>query len=137
MKMSEAPLPAAIRPSSDAAATLSSVRTVVEPTQKTRPPRALQALIASAAPGGTVLLFGVPGPDARLSLPLFDVYKKELTIRGSMINPDTHQRAVELLNSGRLDADSLITHHYFTDQLEEAILMQQSSESIKVMVHPR
>ena len=93
--------------------------------------------VEAAAPGGTVLLFGVPGPDARLSLPLFDVYKKELTIRGSMINPDTHQRAVELLNSGRLDADSLITHHYFTDQLEEAILMQQSSESIKVMVHPR
>ena len=56
MKMSLAPEPAVTTfpGSCVAAATVSSVRTVVEPTQKTRPPRALHALIASAASGGTV-----------------------------------------------------------------------------------
>ena len=55
---------------------------------------------------------------------------------GSMINPDTHQRAVNLLNSGRLEIRKLITTAYDLEHLEDAIRMQMSSESIKVMVHP-
>lgn len=53
-----------------------------------------------------------------------------------MINPDTHQRAVNLLNSGRLEIRKLITTAYDLEHLEDAIRMQMSSESIKVMVHP-
>ena len=48
MKMFEAPCAATTFPPF-AAATVSSVRTDVDPTHTTRPPRALQALIASAA----------------------------------------------------------------------------------------
>ena len=53
---------------------------------------------------------------------------------GSMINPDTHQRAVELINSHRLIIDRLITHIYPHEKLEDAIKMQMSQESIKVVV---
>ena len=67
---------------------------------------------------------------------LFDVYKKELKIIGSMINPDTYQRAVNLINSGRIILEPLITHTYPKEKLEEAIRMQMSAESIKVVVHP-
>ena len=87
--------------------------------------------------GASVLLFSVPAPDDTVPLPLFDVYKKELKIIGSMINPDTHQRAVNLLNSGRLEIKKLITHRFGLSQLEEAILEQMSSDSIKVVVHPQ
>lgn len=86
--------------------------------------------------GATVLLFGVPHIDAKAALPMFKVYQKELTVTGSMINPDTHQRAVNLINGGRLELKKLITHVYDIDQLEEAIQMQMSSDSIKVMVCP-
>ena len=65
-----------------------------------------------AGAGGTVVLFSVPPVEGTAPLPLFDVYKKELTVRGSIINPDTHQRAVNLINSGRLEIEKLITHHY-------------------------
>lgn len=87
--------------------------------------------------GSTILLFSVPGVDATVQLPLFDVYKKELKIVGSMINPDTQQRAVNLLNSGKLEIKKLITHAYNLEHLEDAIKMQMSSESIKVVVHPQ
>ena len=53
-----------------------------------------------------------------------------------MINPDTHQRAVNLINSGRLEIKKLLTHVYDMEHLEDAIRMQMSSESIKVIVHP-
>lgn len=86
--------------------------------------------------GTTVLLFSVPQSGTALSVPLDDIYRKELKIIGSIINPDTHARAVSLINSGRIRLAPIITHSYPLEQLQEAILMQQSAESIKVIVKP-
>ena len=84
--------------------------------------------------GARILLFSVPTVDAKFSLPLFDVYKKELKIFGSFVNPDTHEDAVQLLNSGRILTAPLITHTFPLEKLEDAIHMQMSAESIKVQV---
>lgn len=46
----------------------------------------------TAAKGATVLLFSVPSVEATYQLPLFEVFKKELVIKGSFVNPDTHAR---------------------------------------------
>ena len=99
-------------------------------------PFAVEQAFYAAGFGATLLLFSVPVTDATVALPLFDVYKKELRILGSMINPDTHQRAVNLINGHCLEIKKLITHAYDLEHLDEAIHMQMSSESIKVMVHP-
>ena len=97
---------------------------------------AVESAFRFAGKGATVLLFSVPKVDATFELPLFDVYKKELTIKGSFVNPDTHARAVRLINSGKLDSSAIITHRFPVDQLPEAIAMQMSEESIKVVVCP-
>lgn len=88
----------------------------------------------AAKRGATILLFSVPKAGAIHPLNLEDVYQKELTVIGSMINPDSHLRAVQLINSGRIQLAPLITHHYPMEQVENAILMQMCDESIKVMV---
>lgn len=54
-----------------------------------------------------------------------------------MINPDTHSRAVSLINSGRIQLKPLITHSFPFEELEQAILTQMGSESIKVLVVPK
>lgn len=97
---------------------------------------AVHSAFAAAGFGAAVLLFSVPAPGATAELPLFDVYKKELRICGSFINPDTHLRAVELLNAGRINTEPIITHIFSVSETEKAIRMQMSSESIKVMVVP-
>ena len=95
---------------------------------------AVKSAFQFAGKGATVLLFSVPKVDATFDLPLFDVYKKELTIKGSFVNPDTHARAVALINSGKVDFGPIITHRNTLDQLPEAIAMQMSDASIKVVV---
>ena len=100
-------------------------------------PFAAEQAIAMAGRGATILLFSVPPVGATVPLPLFDVFQKELKIVGSMINPDTHQRAVNLINSGMIRLKKLITHSFGLDGVEDAIKMQMSSESIKVVVHPQ
>lgn len=99
-------------------------------------PFAVEQAFKAAGFNANIVLFSVPTVDATVPLPLFDMYKKELHICGSMINPDTHQRAVNLINSGKIDLQKLITHRYDLEHLEDAIHMQMSSESIKVVVCP-
>ncbi len=100
-------------------------------------PFAVTQAFSAAGRGGHIVLFSVPEPEATAPLPLFDIYSKELSLTGSIINPDTHQRAVNLLNSGRLKIEPLITHTFGLDRLEEAVLTQMGAESVKVMVHPQ
>lgn len=84
--------------------------------------------------GARLLLFSVPAPDSTFAMPLMDVFNKELKIYGSFVNPDSHQEAVDLINAGRIQTAPLITHRYPIERLEEAIHMQMSAESIKVIV---
>ncbi len=95
---------------------------------------AVKSAFDFAAKGATLVLFSVPKPEAQFPVPLFDVYKKELTIKGSFVNPDTHDRAVALINSGRVDFGPIITHRYPLAELSKAIEAQSGSESIKVVV---
>ena len=88
----------------------------------------------AADKGATVVLFSVPSPDSVYSLQLFQAFRKELTIKTSFINPDTHLRAVELLNSGRIQIEPIITHRFSVDQVEEAIIKQTQPDSVKVVV---
>ena len=98
---------------------------------------AVRQALEAAERGCRVLLFSVPKPEAIHPLSLMDVYKKELTILGSMINPDTHARAAELINRKKIRLDEIITHSFPIEQLEQAVMMQMSDASLKVLVEPR
>ncbi len=97
---------------------------------------AVRQAFGAAKRGTTVLLFSVPQAGTFHQLSLEDVYQKELTVVGSMINPDTHGRAVELINRGKVKLEGIITHSFPVEKLEEAVRMQMSDESIKVIVEP-
>ncbi len=98
--------------------------------------KAVEQACEVAGKGATIVLFSVPKPEAVFPLRLFDVYSKELKIVGSFINPDTHQRAVNLLNQEKINIQRLITHRYGLDEAEEAIRKQSDGDSIKVLVKP-
>lgn len=95
---------------------------------------AVQSAFDFAQKGATIVLFSVPKVDAEFPVKLFDIYKKELTVKGSFVNPDTHARAVELINAGKVDFEPIITHRFGIAEMAEAIAAQQGSESIKVVV---
>lgn len=69
----------------------------------------MEDAIKYAGKGGTAMMFGLTDPNCTIPLMPFEVFKKEVTIKASFINPYTQQRAVSLLNSGRINVRELIT----------------------------
>lgn len=57
---------------------------------------------------GTVVLFAVTAVDAAMSLKTYTLFQKELTVRGSYCSPYTMGRAVELINSHRIDVTTML-----------------------------
>ncbi|WP_026487245.1 zinc-dependent alcohol dehydrogenase family protein [Caldanaerobius polysaccharolyticus] len=86
-----------------------------------------------AKKGGRIVLFGVAAVNDEVVLKPFDVYQKQLTIKGSFINPDTNYRAVELLGSGRINVKDLVTHKFHIDDINDAF-NGKKDERIKTMI---
>lgn len=84
--------------------------------------------------GGTVLLFGVVPPNKKINISPHEVFKKELSIVGSVINPYTHLRAVEMLNNLKLEP--LISHHFELKDIHKAFSVAEKGEGFKVAIHP-
>ncbi|WP_034333379.1 zinc-dependent alcohol dehydrogenase family protein [Bacillus sp. J37] len=73
--------------------------------------------VKMAKKGGTVLLFGVSSPDTKIEIQPFDIFSKELTIKGSFINPHTHDLAISLVQQGKIQIKPLLSHQFTMDQL--------------------
>jgi threonine dehydrogenase-like Zn-dependent dehydrogenase len=55
-----------------------------------------------------VMFFGLTEPDAQLPIKPFELFKKEIVIKASFINPYTQKRALELIDSGKIDVTSVV-----------------------------
>ena len=86
--------------------------------------------------GGTVLLFAVYPEAARIEVNPFRINDDELTIVGSLNNPHTHQRAIDLVASGRLDLTDVITDLIGLDELERAMDVSNFPTAGKILVAP-
>jgi L-iditol 2-dehydrogenase len=59
--------------------------------------------------GGSVIVLGLTASDATLEVNPFNFVVNELRIQGSFLNPLTQARAAELVESGKLNLDILIS----------------------------
>ena len=87
--------------------------------------------------GGTVVLFGVYPQQERLSISPFRVNEDELRIVGSLNNPNTHQRAIDLLASRRVVLDGVITHRLSLEDLPLAMDRENFPGAGKITIDPQ
>lgn len=86
--------------------------------------------VKMAKKGGTVLLFGVSAPDTKIEVQPFDIFSKELTIKGSFINPHTHDLAISLVQQGKIQIKPLLSHQFSMNELPD---IMKEYQSLKVM----
>ena len=96
----------------------------------------INSAIDSCARGGTALLFGLTEPDREISVKPFHLFKRELTIRSSFINPFSHQRAISLLSNGLIKVKPIIAGEYPIEELAEILSNSQLRERGKILIKP-
>ncbi|MBQ7900939.1 MAG: zinc-dependent alcohol dehydrogenase family protein, partial [Clostridia bacterium] len=84
---------------------ISRISTVIECVGK---PATMKQAISLAGKKSTVMMFGLTKPDDEIAIKPFDIFKKEITLRASYINPYTQKRALSLINSKKIDVDAMI-----------------------------
>ncbi|MCC6314418.1 MAG: zinc-dependent alcohol dehydrogenase family protein [Thermomicrobiales bacterium] len=87
-------------------------------------------------PAGTVLIFGCCDPNDEISVRPYDIYRRELTVVGTFVNPFTTDRAIKMLASGQVKVEPLFSHRLGVDQMEQAMALHGSGESIKILIDP-
>lgn len=97
--------------------------------------RIVEQAVAAAGRGARIMVFGVSRPDDFAQISPRDIFQKELSIVGSVINPYTHQRAVAML--GELRLDRLNPAFFSLNQFPEALDAQAAGEADKVFITPR
>jgi threonine dehydrogenase-like Zn-dependent dehydrogenase len=99
--------------------------------------KTMKQSIQLAKPGGRVVWFGVASPELEIPVKPFEIYRKELTIQGSFVNPYTTQDAVDLLAEDKVEVNELVTHTFGLDEFDRAIDAYSNDDSrIKVMMEP-
>ena len=71
--------------------------------------------------GGTVLVYGVTRPDERLSVSPFELFRREITIKGSYAEMTSFAAAIAALRTGRVHTDGIITHRFPLDEYGRAL----------------
>lgn len=101
-------------------------------------PATVLAAYHSARRGGTVATIGIPAPDARIDLPASDFFRAEKRVVGSYYGSTQvasgFQRFVDLIEAGRFDAASLITHRYRLPDLQQAFDDLESGSVVRGVV---
>lgn len=105
--------------------------------EATGSPVAWEDALASARPGGAVLLFGGCRPGTTIPLDTHRIHYGELTIRGAYHHrPATFERALGLLASGALHPEALLSAERPLDDLEDALRSMMRKEALKVVIRP-
>lgn len=83
-----------------------------------------------------VMFFGLTAPDDTIDIKPFEIFKKELEIKASYINPYTQQRAIEMIDSGRIDVKSMIYKIAKIEELPEILGDRKLRSKGKFIINP-
>jgi threonine dehydrogenase-like Zn-dependent dehydrogenase len=88
--------------------------------------------VQMARRGGSVVVMGVAARDAEVALRPYDLYERQLTVRGSFIRNYDFQRSVRLLD--RLQLERLVTAEFDLPGIHDAIECVASGQGLKTVV---
>ncbi|MFC4225098.1 zinc-dependent alcohol dehydrogenase family protein [Lysinibacter cavernae] len=94
----------------------------------------LERAVSLTRTGGTILVYGLAGEEATSSIRPYEIFSRELTIKGSFAQAHCFDRAVIALRSGRIQTEGMITSRIPLDGFEAALDNLHNSEHIKTIV---
>lgn len=109
------------------------VNTVIECVGR---PSTIEQAIDIAGNKAVVMMFGLTKPDETISVKPFEIFRKELVLKASYINPYTQKRALDLIDSGRLDVSSMVYEVSDLDELADILSNPELRAKGKYIISP-
>ncbi len=89
--------------------------------------------VAMADKGGTVAVVGVPAADVTIPLPI--IQDHQIRIQGcATYLPEDYAESIDLLQSGAIDVESIVTTELSMDRAAEAFARSADGQNVKVLV---
>jgi L-iditol 2-dehydrogenase len=99
-------------------------------------PAALADGIRSLRPAGVAVVVGM-GPGEEAAIPLAYLQSREITLTATFRYANTYPTAIQLVASGRVDVEAIVTGHFSLDDAEQALQAgRQDPRSVKAVVVP-
>lgn len=88
--------------------------------------------------GGTIIFFAVPLPGEKVGIDFTPFWRNDIRIKTSYgASPRDNKEAIKLLSTGKIKADSIITHRLPMDRIAEGFAMASSGKDcLKVIIKP-
>ncbi len=116
-----------------AAAGIARVNAVVECVGK---PATIQQALALAGNKSVVMIFGLTKPDETVAVQPYEVFRKEMEIKSSFINPYTIGRAVALIGQKKVDVSSMVAECIPLERLAQVLGSAELRSKGKYIVEP-
>lgn len=111
---------------------ITQLDTVIECVGKTS---TIEQAIEIAGKYSTVMMFGLTAPAAEMKIKPFEIFKKEITLRSSYINPYTFPQAIALIESGKIDVTSMIHETAPLSELPAILADAKRRSAGKFIIH--
>jgi threonine dehydrogenase-like Zn-dependent dehydrogenase len=100
-------------------------------------PGTMEQAIEIAGKSSVVMMFGLTAPNDKISVKPFEIFKKEIVLKASFINPYTQKRALELIDNGKIDVSSVVYACESLDKLPEILSNPQLRAKGKFIINPQ
>ncbi len=99
-------------------------------------PSTISQGIEIAGKNSTVMMFGLTKPDDIVAIKPFELFQKEIVLKASFINPYTLGRAINLINSKKVDVHSMIYSVESLERLPEILSNAELRKKGKYIINP-
>lgn len=96
----------------------------------------IEAAFTAVKRGGKFMVFGVAPHEARITLSPFRIYNDEITIVGAMAVLFSFQAALDLIKSGVIDTEAMLTMALPLEDFSLALAMVRRGEGVKTQIVP-
>jgi len=100
-------------------------------------PKLIEESLKAVRKGARVVIFAGSPEGSSITIDPNIIHYKEIELTGaSASTPYLHRKAVELVNNGRIDLKSLITHKLKLEDITKGLEMKEMVEGLKTLVIP-
>lgn len=96
----------------------------------------LEQTLALTRTGGTIFVYGMTAESASWAVAPYDIFRRELTLKGSFAQQFSFDRSLANLRSGRVDTNGLVTHRFTLDDYAGALAAVADSGCVKAVIRP-